>query len=1141
MSVSSLSLLTTRRLGPLALATVTGAFNDNLVKTAIVTLVIFRLGAGGAGLSALASALFIAPYALLSATAGQLADRFRKPRVVLAAKACELVLMLGAALAFLTSNVTAMFTILFGLGLQATLFGPVKYGILPEHLAEDELVAGNGAIEAVTFLAIVAGTVAGGGLALLESGRAIVAGLGVAFAALGLFAAWRIPTAQPAEPSLVIGRNVFAESWRCVAAATKVKPIWQSIIGLSWFWTMGATLITEFPVIVRDTLHAPGIVLTLLLAVFAIGVGAGSMLCARILRGNVSPRFVPFAIFGLSIFCADFALAASGAGTLDSINAVFSTFHGVRMLVDLALLAMCGGLFSVPLYAIIQDRSEPRLRARMIAANNIVNALFMVAGAAVAAIMAALGASAPLVLGLAALINLYVAIRAAGILRKEVTRILCRLYFDTLHGVEVRGLEHYTTGDKLVIVANHHSYGDAVLISAYLPDSPTFAVYTKTADLWWAKPFLAAVEMFKVDVQSPYSVKRMVEAVRDRGERLMIFPEGRLTKTGALMKIYEGAGLIADKSGAKIQPIAIDGMQYTRLGHMNGKLRMRWFPKLSITIMPQVDLTPENAEGLTPRQRREAVGRTLQELMVGTVYRAKNTDRTLFSAFLDARDIHGGKTLIAEDAQRQPISYGRITLGAAVLGRKLLQGRTEERHIGLMLPNSQGTLVTFMALQAYARVPCMLNYSAGADAMIAACRAVPLRTIVSSRLFIEKAKLERVVERLSAEFNFVWLEDIRASIGLSDKLFGKLAAMRPRAMPGAKASPDDWAVVIYTSGSEGEPKGVVHSHRSLLSNCAQLSSIVDFTAQDRVFNAMPMFHSFGLTGATLLPLLSGVRTLHYPSPLHYRIIPGLMYDSDASIAFGTDTFLAGWARYAHAYDFYSMRYIFGGAEKIREETRRLYADRFGVRLLEGYGATETAPVLAMNTPSHSKPGTVGRFLPGIEHRLQPVPGIDEGGQLFVSGPNLMLGYLRASHPGVLDRCAGEYDTGDICTVDDQGYVSITGRAKRFAKIGGEKVSMVAAEALAVSLWPDDQHAVIAVADTRKGEALLLATTRKEADTSTLLRFARERGMAEIMVPRTLLKLDSIPLLGSGKIDYPSLARLAASAIAAPMPAALLFE
>ena len=1132
MAVSPLKLLGSRRLWPLALAQSCGALNDNLVKNALLILAMFKLGTGGAGLAALAGALFIAPYVLLSATAGQLADRFPKPRVILAAKAAEVVLMLGAGAAFLAESVPALLAVLLGLGVQAALFGPVKYGMLGEHLEERELVAGNGVIEASTFLSIVVGTVAGGALILMPDGAALVSATGFGLSLVGLFAATRVPSAPAADPGLRIRANFLGETWSVVRQAASVRPIWLSILGLSWFWTVGATLMTELPVLAKETLRADGHVLTLLLTVFAVGVGAGSVMCARLLKGEVSPRHVPFAALGLSVFLWDFGSASAAvdaAGGAATAGALLASVHGWRMLADLALMAACGGMFSVPLYAIVQEASDPARRSRTIAANNVVTALFMVAGAGAAAGLAAWGLDAPGVLKAAAAANLLVALWIVRILPQEVLRSLFRLYFDTFHGVEVRGLENYrAAGDRVVIVSNHLSFADASLIAAYLPDSPTFAVHTRTAGLWWARPFLAAVDIFKVDLQSPFAIKRMVEAVRDDGRKLMIFPEGRLTKTGSLMKVYEGAGVVADKAGAKVLPVSIEGLQFTRLGRMKGKLPMRWFPRLRVTVLPAVDLAPANAAEMLPRQRRQAIGTDLQDLLVRSVFLAKDPRRSLFAALLDAREIHGGKTVILEDVAREPISYDRLVLGAAALGRALHGESGGAERVGMLLPNAIGSVVSFMGLQAFGHVPAMLNFSAGAEGMLAACKAAEISTVVSSRAFVEKAKLGAVIERMAAEgVRFVWLEDLKGRIGTVAKLRAKWDAFRARSLPGASADSGRAAVVLFTSGSEGSPKGVVLSHGNLLSNIGQLASVIDFNGADRVFNAMPMFHSFGMTGGTLLPLLHGVRTFHYPSPLHYRIVPSLIYDTDATIAFGTDSFLNGWARYANPYDFYAMRYVFAGAERVKEETKRLFADRFGVRILEGYGATETAPALAINTAMHSRSGTVGRFLPGIEYRLEEVPGVTEGGRLHVRGPNVMIGYLKVTAPGVLEPLAdGWYDTGDIVSVDAEGFVTIRGRAKRFAKIAGEMVSMTAAETLATSLWPEAQHAVVALPDPKKGERLLLLTTRRDADARALLQHAREKGVPEIMVPRDLLEVEAMPLLGTGKTDYPAVQKLA---------------
>jgi acyl-[acyl-carrier-protein]-phospholipid O-acyltransferase / long-chain-fatty-acid--[acyl-carrier-protein] ligase len=488
--------------------------------------------------------------------------------------------------------------------------------------------------------------------------------------------------------------------------------------------------------------------------------------------------------------------------------------------------------------------------------------------------------------------------------------------------------------------------------------------------------------------------------------------------------------------------------------------------------------------------------------------------------------------LIAEDTDRAPISYDRLVLASMVLGRAIRDATAGEMHVALMLPNAIATLVSFLGLQAFGVVPCMLNVSAGVANMLAACRAAGVCTVVSSRAFVEKGRLSAVAASMQAELRFIWLEDVRAGVDTRAKLQGMRDRRRARRLPGAGADPESPAVVLYTSGSEGAPKGVVLSHRNILANCAQLASVIDFDSRDIAFNAMPMFHAFGLTGGTILPLVSGVRTFLYPTPLHYRIVPALIYDTDATICFGTDTFLRGWGHYANPYDFYAMRYIFAGAEKVQEETRRLFADRFGVRILEGYGVTETAPVLTLNTAMQCCAGTAGRFLPGIEWRMEPVAGIETGERLFVRGPNVMLGYLDGTAPGALATLAGGWhDTGDIVSVDTAGFLKIVGRVKRFAKIGGEMVSMEAAEAVVTALWPDARHAVIGVADARKGEALVLVTTHGSAAIRDLLRFAREHGMSELMVPRSVLAVPSIPLLATGKVDYPAVARISEALLA----------
>ncbi|MFH1159059.1 MAG: AMP-binding protein [Pseudomonadota bacterium] len=696
-----------------------------------------------------------------------------------------------------------------------------------------------------------------------------------------------------------------------------------------------------------------------------------------------------------------------------------------------------------------------------------------------------------------------------------------------LYNVKVEGLENLKeAGERVLIVANHLSFLDAALLAAFLPEKPVFAVNTHVARAWWMRPFLSLVRAFPLDPANPLATKALIAELK-KGGQCVIFPEGRITVTGSLMKIYEGPGMIADRAGAKIVPVRLDGAQYSPFSRLRGKVRTRLFPDITICILKPRDFyVPADILG---RARRREMGRKLYDIMTEMMFEGADYRKTLFQGLLDARAIHGGGHKVAVDIARKPLGYDQIIRRSFILGAHLAESTESGEYVGLMLPNMTGTIAAFFALQAFGRVPAMLNYSTGAKNVVSACQTAKLKTVLTSRRFIEAGKLQPVADEIEkAGFRLVYLEDAAKHIGLSAKIKGFLASLWPQAYYNhvGNKNPEDAAVVLFTSGSEGMPKGVVLSHVNIQSNRFQLSARVDFGPTDRIFNALPVFHSFGLTAGTILPLLSGIQVFFYPSPLHYRVVPELVYDTNATIMFGTDTFLSGYARFAHPYDFYSLRYVFAGAEKLKEETRRLYAEKYGVRIFEGYGATETSPVLATNTPMQHKAGTVGRLMPGIEHRLDSVPGVEEGGRLWVRGPNVMKGYLLSDNPGVLVPPEdGWYDTGDIISFDSDGHITIKGRAKRFAKIAGEMVSLAAAEALASAAWPGHHHAVVSVPDQKKGEALVLVTDCTQMQVEDMLRHARDSGVSELMVPRKIRQVNALPVLGTGKTDYVALQKM----------------
>lgn len=494
---------------------------------------------------------------------------------------------------------------------------------------------------------------------------------------------------------------------------------------------------------------------------------------------------------------------------------------------------------------------------------------------------------------------------------------------------------------------------------------------------------------------------------------------------------------------------------------------------------------------------------------------------SLFQALLATVARHGKGRVALEDPERKPLTYGRLVLGALVLGRKLSALTRPGEKVGLMLPNVQGMAVTLFGLSAYGRVPALLNFTAGLKNLTAACEIGPISTIVTSRRFIDQARLDDIVDALGQGRRVIYLEDVRKELTSLDKALGALASLAPGlALRGHAARPDDPAVVLFTSGTEGKPKGVVLSHANLVSNARQVFQHAQgaISERDIFMNPLPAFHSFGLTAGMLVPLLHGMKVVLYPSPLHYKQVPKLIGETGATFLLATDTFLQGYARAADEGDLRSVRYVVAGAERVKPETRAMWQP-YGTTILEGYGCTECSPVLAVNTPSAMREGTVGQLLPGIDARLEPVEGIVTGGRLCVRGPNVMLGYLNADNPGaIVPPEGGWHDTGDIVAIDE-GFVSIKGRARRFAKLGGEMVSLAAVESMIAGLWPGHNHVVVALPDARKGEQLVLVTEKPDAEKKALQDEAKRQGFPELWLPKAILVTAAIPVLGNGKIDY----------------------
>jgi acyl-[acyl-carrier-protein]-phospholipid O-acyltransferase / long-chain-fatty-acid--[acyl-carrier-protein] ligase len=711
-------------------------------------------------------------------------------------------------------------------------------------------------------------------------------------------------------------------------------------------------------------------------------------------------------------------------------------------------------------------------------------------------------------------------------------KFLLRCLLRLLYGVKVSGMENYhETGERVLIVANHTSLLDGLLLYAWLPDTPTFAINTRIAQNRKFKPFLKFVDLFIMDPSSPLSIKSMIKFIRNNN-KAVIFPEGRITTTGSLMKIYEGPALVADKANAMILPVALEGCQYSPFSYLKGSGNTVWFPRISITVLPPEKVSiPENIQG---HARRKAAALMLQRLMYKLIYTTYDYQKTVFTAVLEAAKQHRYKSVVLEDINREPLNYRQLISRTFILAREIKKDTSAREYVGLLLPNVTGAVVSYLALQFLGRVPAMLNYSAGIQVLLGACETAQIKTVFTSHKFIENAALTELATELEKHVNVVYLEDMRTRISVLAKLMGLARSYYPQLhyrLHRQDNDPDEPATILFTSGSEGMPKGVVLSHINLLSNYAQGKCYIDYGPRDVMFNCLPLFHCFGLNVGCLMPLLAGSRTFLYPTPLHYRIIPELIYELGATIFFAANTFLKGYAHHAHPYDFHSIRYALAGAEKLRDDTQKIWMEKFGIRILQGYGVTETSPVIAANTPMTNRTDTIGHIIPGMEYHIEPVDGIEHGGRLIVKGPNVMLGYLIHGSDGEIKppvaSCGeGWHDTGDIASIDEDGFISILGRAKRFAKIGGEMVSLLAVEELAMHAWPDFNHAAVNLPDERKGEKIVLITTNQNANRKQIQEIAKQLKYGEIYIPKKVVRAEELPLLSTGKIDYVTLTEMA---------------
>ena len=1134
------NVLLSRQFWPLFSSQVSATLLDNLYRNAFLLMVFYYMSSdafsGNASVlrqhfTIMSAALLIFPFFIFSSIAGDLCDKYSKSTLIQVLKTVEFAITCLGCFAMYTQNITLMLTTVFLFGCRVTFLSPLKLSLLPEYLADSKLIQANAFLETGTFAGILLGEILANVLFLsTDYGMAILLTLIVTTSAAGLVSSFYLPAVDARQPDRSINFNFIQGNINIVRNTRYSRTIYLCILGISWFWLVSGIILNEIPVLIKDIVNAKPGVLTLSLVTFGTGIGAGSFLCHRLLRDRIEATYVPLAAFGISFLLYDLASVIHNLTTPATALGIIS-FLGYwlhwRILGDFFLIGLLGALYHVPLYTIMIHECEDNERSRVIACHNIVSTCFMIAGSLLNFALAYFFAgNSAYTLAFVSVMFAWLSLYISQIMPYGILKTLFRWVFRTVYRGRVIGLKNYldTSKDRLVIIANHTSWLDALILASFLPDKLTFALNTHMLDHWLVRFFVKLNKVYMIDPTQPMSMRGLIDAVRD-GEKVVIFPEGRLTVTGSLMKIYEAPAMIAHKTQAKILPIYIKGINHSLFTRLKNAPTWATWPQLELHIAPAESFTLD--EGLDNRQKRKQASAFLWRIMSEISYASHKRDGDLFRSLLDAARSHGRNRVICDDVTRNPMSYQQLITRCFALRSLLSKELGQDKHAGVLLPTASPTAVCFFALQSLGKIPVMVNFTHGPAQMLSCCHTAAVTTIITSRKFIDLAKLDSAVATLEqAGMKILYLEDLAKRLSsftkLSSLAFSYFPITSYKLLQPQRPNADDPCLILFTSGSEGHAKGVVLSHANLHANVSQVTSMLDLNHDDLIFNTMPLFHSFGLTGGLLLPILSGIKTFLYPNPLHYRVITELIYDTNATILFGSDYTLSLYANNANPYDFYSLRYVAAASEKLQENTFRLWTEKFGIRILEAYGMTEAAPAVCVNTPMHYRYGSVGRFLPKIDYKLEPIPGIDQGGRLYVSGPNIMLGYLKHENPGVIQPPEGGWhDTGDIVDIDSDGFAHIQGRVKRFAKVAGEMISLGAVEKAMMQAFPSHQHAIISLPCSKRGEALVLCTEHEALDKSAIQKAFQSLGISELWLPRNIFHL-VLPRLTTGKTNYPAL-------------------
>lgn len=1119
-----------------------GAFNDNAWKLMVALLAIREVTAavGPTGpefeaasqtQATIAFVVFNLPLMLFSVVAGVLSDRLSKRTVIIALKVVEISLM-GAGTVALWRDPTGgwpALIVLGAMGIHSAFFSPAKYGILPELLSYEQLSFGNGLLKMWTFLAIIAGTTAGGLFLGLSSTSPWLAGLALTlFSVIGFLAAWTIPHVPAARSEGGVGITL-AIAW----AALRTDRMLQLAIGINiLFWTIASLFGQDMLIYAKSRLALSDELSGLPLAVLGIGIGMGALLAGRLSASKIEIGLITPGCLGLS------------AGLL-ALGLIPPSLTGALLL--MALLGLASGFINVPINALIQWRTPADRRGAVIALGNTFMFGGILAGSLGAGLLSQMGLSATDILLSCAAISLIGTLLIFWLLPDSLLRFAVVLLPRLVYRLTAIGQDHVPREGGALLIPNHVSFIDGLLLIASLDRPIRFVVDERYADYPLLKPFMTMLRV--IPISSDGNPRLILRALRsagqalDEGELVCIFPEGQITRTGTLLPFRRGFERIVKGRSVPVIPVHLDRVWGSIFSFDRG--RFFWKRPERIPYPVTVSFGAPLPSDTTAYDVRHAIRRLGEEAW----HLRKSGRRTLHREFIHAMRRHPFRFTMA-DQTRPRVSSLQALIGSIVLARTLRRHWEGQRHVGLLLPPTVAGALLNVAALLCGKTSVNLNYTVGKSGLDAAVRLAGLRTIVTSRVFVEKAKLD-----LPDGPSILWLEDIARTIGTGEKLTASFLALCAPARliertcgQTVPLTMDDVATIIFSSGSTGEPKGVMLSHFNVDANVQGASQVLHLYQDERVLGILPFFHSFGYLVFWLVTL-NGQNIVFHPSPLDAIAIGDLVQRYRVTFLVTTPTFLQLYQRRCAPEQFSSLRVVITGAEKLPARLAQAFEDHFGVVPVEGYGVTECAPVIAVNCPDFraagffqpaSRRGTVGQPLPGVSVQIvdpdsfAPLPA-DTPGMLLVKGPNVMQGYLGREDLTASAIRDGWYITGDIAKLDEDGFLTITDRLSRFSKIGGEMVPHgKVEEALQQAAGADMQvFAVTGIPDEKKGERLAVLHTLDESRLPDILSKLTEQGLPNLFIPgrNQFVRVDALPVLGTGKLDLRGIKRVAMERLA----------